>query len=65
MAVVITLILLVLKTRENTNAIQVQTYPNLTSDLNEVCRFSWAESILTIWEKNQPEGVDVLNPQER
>ena len=33
-AIVITLIFLVLETRANTNAIQVQTYQSLTAELN-------------------------------
>ena len=37
-AVVVTLIFLVLETRENTNAIQAQTYQSLTSELNIVRR---------------------------
>jgi len=35
-AVLITLIFLVIETRENTNAIQAQTYQSLTSELNDI-----------------------------
>lgn len=59
------MIFLVLETRENTNAIQAQTYQNLTSDLNEVRRLAVSENILSIWQKNQSEGADALDPQER
>jgi hypothetical protein len=64
-AVVVTLIFLVLATRENTNAIQAQTYQALTSDLNAL-RFTSATSEMSdIFVRLAAEGVDALSDTDR
>ena len=54
-AVVVTLVFLVLATRENTNAIQAQTYQALTSELNTI-RLAYSTS-------DVPESYAVLSTQ--
>jgi hypothetical protein len=64
-AVVVTLVFLVLATRENTNAIQAQTYQALTSELNAL-RFTSATSEMSdIFVRISTEGIDALSNAER
>jgi len=58
LAVVVTLIFLVVETRNNTNAIHTQTYQDLTSELNSVRR-DIAQIPNTV-QKRRTEGVESL-----
>jgi hypothetical protein len=64
-AVVATLIFLVLETRENTNAIQAQTYQSLTSELNEHRRESAGAEMAVIFKKYEDTGLDSLSGLEK
>ena len=64
-AVIVTLLFLVFETRENTNAIQAQTYQSLTSELNEIRRTSISADMADIREKLQSSGLDSLSGTER
>ena len=63
-AVLITLIFLVLETRENTNAIQAQTYQSLTSELNDIRIGMIDSSIPKIYIKYAKSGFSELTPVE-
>lgn len=59
-AIVVTLIFLVVETRENTNAIQVQTYQSLTAELNELRRATVTSEMMPIQIKIMESGYDSL-----
>ena len=59
-AVIVTLVFLVVETRENTNAIQAQTYQSLTSELNESRRSERATHILQVTAKLADNGMESL-----
>lgn len=64
-AVVITLVFLVLATRETTNAIQAQTYQALTSELNTL-RFNNASSEMSdLFVRISTQGIDALSDTDR
>jgi len=65
LAVVVTLVFLVIETRNNTNSIQAQTYQNLTEELNQTRRDQMDPVIARIFVKAREEGFDALNPEER
>ena len=64
-AVVISIIFLVLETRENTNAIQAQTYQNLTEQLNNARYTAMQEDIATLRFKLLNGGYKDLSDKER
>jgi hypothetical protein len=64
-AVVITLIFLILETKENTDAIRAQTYHQLTAELNEQRRYSLEPELSQLLYQAATEGIDTLNaPQQ-
>ena len=65
LAVVITLVFLILETRENTNAIQVQTYQALSAELNNVRQHITSEDITNLLYKLRSEGMSSLTDEER
>lgn len=64
-AVLVTLIFLVLETRENTNAIQAQTYQSLTAELNEHRRSTISPEIVEIRLKYIDSGLGSLSENKR
>ena len=64
-AVVVTLIFLVLETRENTNAIQTQTYQSLTSELNIVRRTMATPVMADMMVTLATSGLDALSENEQ
>jgi hypothetical protein len=64
-AIVVTLIFLVSETLKNTNAIQAQTYQNLTSQLSEFRRDQRASDMPEIFEKFRVDGLESLSAKER
>ena len=63
-AIIATLIFLVVETRENTNAIQAQTYQSLTAELNEGRRISISPDIAIISQKIRDSGLESLSELE-
>lgn len=64
-AVVITLVFLVVATRENTNAVRAQTYQGLTSELNEI-RAAYATSEMAdLFLVSSAQGLDALSVTDR
>lgn len=61
-SIVITLAFLVIETRENTNAIQAQTYQSLTAELNDV-RIVYANNIQAISDARNEESSTGLAPE--
>lgn len=64
LAVVATLVFLVVETRENTNAIQAQTYQLLTAELNEGRRIAVSPDVAVITQKIRDSGLDSLSELE-
>ena len=65
LVIVVTLVFLVLATRENTNAIQAQTYQALTSELN-VIRLTYTTSELAdISVRSSTQGIQALSDADR
>jgi len=60
-AVVLTLIFLILETRENTNAIKAQTYQMLTAELNEVRREITSLNVPLIMADSGGNGIEALS----
>lgn len=63
-AVIVTLVFLVMETRENTNAIQAQTYQSLTSELNASRRSERVTHILQLRGKLANSGMESLSELE-
>lgn len=59
-AIVISLIFLSLQMRENTNALQAQTYQNLMQDLNEYRALINTKDVAIIREQRRKEGLESL-----
>jgi len=64
-AVVVSLIFLIMETRENTNAVKAQTYQILTSELNEIRRELTEPNFAELVTKVRNGGIDSLNETER
>jgi hypothetical protein len=64
-AVVVTLIFLVLATRENTNAIQAQTYEALTSELNAIRLAYTTSDVVDNYVVLSTQGIQALSNAER
>lgn len=64
-AVVVTLAFLVIETRENTNAIQAQTYQTLTAELNQHRRESAESEMTEIYRKYESDGLETFTHSER
>jgi len=65
LAVVVSLIFLILETRENTNAIQAQTYQDLSAELNNVRQQMTSEDITILLFKLRDDGLSSLTEVER
>ena len=63
--VIVSLFLLVQETRDNTDALQAQTYQSLTSELNFMRRTEIETDIIEIREKVTAEGLDSISIGER
>jgi len=64
-AVVVTLVFLVLATRENTNAIQAQTYQALTSELNTIRLAYTTSSVADSYVLLSTQGIQALSDGDR
>ena len=64
-AVVVTLVFLVLATRENTNAIQAQTYQALTAELNAIRLAYTTSDVADNYVLLPTEGIQALSDGER
>lgn len=64
LAVVVTLVFLIYETRENTNAIQAQTYQSLTAELNRTRETAILSDLNSLQMRRSTEGVGSLTPSE-